>query len=82
MILPLHIIIALLSLISATVLFFLPSRTKLQTTYGLVAATILSGSYLTWLKPVHLTATCVTGLIYLGAISFAIVSARHKLARA
>ena len=80
MILIFHIIVALASLIYAGVIFFNPSQSRLNATYGLVAATFTSGFYLVFSKPVSITQTCVTGLVYLAFVSFAIVSARHKLA--
>jgi len=80
MVLLLHILIALSSIAAATVAFFYPSKNKLTISYALVAATIASGTYLVVINPAHLAQACTTGLIYLGAVSVAIASARHKLA--
>ena len=80
MILAAHVIIALLSLAYGTVVFFFPSNAKLHALYGLVGATLASGSYLVWSNPAHLAQACTSGLIYLGAVAVAIVAARHKLA--
>jgi hypothetical protein len=76
-----HIIVASLSLIFTGYVFFRPSTSKLHVAYGLVAMTLFTGFYLVLSKPAHLTQTCMEGLVYLGVVSFGIVSARNKLAR-
>ena len=80
MVLLLHIVIALTSLVYTTYLYISPSKTKLRLSYILVASTVATGTYLTLINLSHLVSTCITGLIYLGIVSVAIVSARHKLA--
>ena len=80
MILPIHIIIAVSSLFYTGYIFFFPSKSKLQVAYVWVGLTLFTGFYLVLSKPAHLTQTCVTGLVYLGFVSYAIVSARHKIA--
>lgn len=79
MILLIHILIAMASIAFATYLFFAPSRAKLAMTYGLVASTVASGVYLIVSTPVHMTQTCVTGLVYLGAVAVVIGLAYRKL---
>ena len=75
-----HILIALGSIAVATAAYFYPSQSKLSLSYGLVAATLASGSYLVLANPAHMVQACTTGLIYLGAVSVAIISAHRKLA--
>lgn len=82
MIVFLHVLIALASMAYATYVFFSPSQSKLKISYGLVGATLASGTYLTVINPAHMVQTCTTGLIYLAVVSAAILSARHKLAGA
>ncbi|HYV33434.1 MAG TPA: hypothetical protein VE973_01115, partial [Candidatus Limnocylindria bacterium] len=74
MVLPLHIIIALLSLASSGYILFRPSRLGLNLSYALVALTLISGFVLVMTKPANITQTCVTGLVYLGFVAFGIVS--------
>lgn len=74
-----HIIIALSSLAWTTYLFFRPSKSGLRLAYGLVAATLASGIYLVIITRSPLTQSCLSGLLYIGASSAGIVSARYKL---
>ena len=80
MILFTHIVVALAGLASATYLFFRPSAIALKTSYGLLAATFGSGTLLVVSTGAHLLEACMMGLLYTGAVSFGIVSARRKLA--
>jgi hypothetical protein len=80
MIVLIHVLIALASMAYSTYVFFSPSQTKLRLSYGLVGATVASGTYLIVTNPAHMVQSCTTGLIYLGVVSVAIISARHKLA--
>jgi hypothetical protein len=82
MVLVLHILIALGSVGYTTYVFFAPSAAKLRASYALVALTILSGTYLAVSNPAHILQTCVSGLIYTGAVSVGIAFARKKLATA
>lgn len=75
-----HVIIALISVVYTTYLLFAPSKPKLRISYSLVAATIASGTYLIISTHANMLKACMTGLIYIGAISIAIALARHKLA--
>ena len=79
MILPIHIIIALSSLVCSAIVFFYPTKTRLNLTYALVALTFISGFYLTMTRPVHLTQICGEGLVYLGAMLAGIIVGRRKL---
>jgi hypothetical protein len=76
----LHITIALLSLVMSTVLFARPSQTLLRVSYSLVGLTVASGTYVAWVTHARILETCLTGLLYLGAVSVGIFSARHRLA--
>jgi len=75
-----HIAIALSSLVFSTYLFFFPSETKLKISYLSVFLTFATGTYLVIVNHANLLQTCVSGLVYLGFVSVAVVSARHKLA--
>ena len=80
MLLILHISIALSSLAVAGLAYFKPNQTSLRTSYALVGLTAATGTILTIQMPAHLMQTCATGLVYLGVVFTAIVSARQKLA--
>jgi hypothetical protein len=80
MIILIHVSIALASIVCATAAFFFPSKPKLWASYSLVATTLASGFYLVVASPGHMVQACTTGLIYIGAVGVAIVSAQHKLA--
>lgn len=75
-----HVIIALASILYTTFVFLVPSEPKLKFSYGLIAATFISGTYLVVSKQAHLLSTCETGLVYLGIMSAAIAAARYRLA--
>ena len=79
MILITHILIALASLIFTTYVYFSPSKTKMYVAYSLVGLTIASGTYLVFVKPVHMLQTCFEGLIYLALVSVLIALANKKL---
>ncbi len=82
MILLLHIIIASASIGYTAFVYLYPSKSRLRTSYVLVATTVASGFYLVFRVPAHMTQTCITGLVYLAVVSYGIVSARNKFARA
>ncbi len=81
MILLFHIVVAIISLVSAGVLYFSPSKSKLYMTYIITALMLTSGFYLVLAKPASMTQACISGLTSLAIISYAIVSARNKLAQ-
>ncbi len=77
-----HIIIAIASLIYSGYVFLKPSKRGVNIAYGLVAATITTGTYLVVLMPSHMVSACISGLIYLALVSVGIIFANRKLARA
>ncbi|HEX9503959.1 MAG TPA: hypothetical protein VF974_06640 [Patescibacteria group bacterium] len=81
MILLIHITVAVASLIWTGIIYFYPSKPKLNVAYTLVALMLISGFYLVLSKPAHMTRTCIEGLVFLGIVSYGIVAARNKLAR-
>ncbi len=64
-----HVIIAILSIGIASLAFFKPSIKKLATSYGLVVATVASGTYLLILNPSNMLHTCLSGLFYVTVVS-------------
>ena len=79
MILLTHILIAISSVVYTSLLLIQPSRAKLRTSYALIGATLISGTYLTILNPVHMLQTCTTGLIYVVIVSTGVFIARRQL---
>lgn len=80
MILPLHIVIAMLSVLFTTYLYLRPTRLKLRVSYGLVSATLVSGTYLVLSMQAHMLQACITGLLYVSGTCIGIALARGKLA--
>ena len=78
MVLLIHIIIALSSLLFSTYLYFRPTKTGFVTSYGLIVATLASGTYLVVSTQSHMLQACMSGLVYLGVVAFVILAARHK----
>ena len=74
-----HILVALAGLFYSVYVFFYPSKRRINTVYGLLGLIVISGSYLIYLKPAHMTQTCIEGLVYIGVILGATVLAKNKL---
>jgi hypothetical protein len=80
MLLLLHIIIALSGLAASTSAVFRPSRNKLSASYGLVIATIVTGTVLVISSHAKILSSCIAGLVYVGVSLSLILSAQHRLA--
>lgn len=80
MVLLTHITIALLSVALSTYSFFQPTKTGLRVCYGLISATLISGTYLVFSTHSPLLEACSSGLIYVTVVSLIIIPARKKLA--
>lgn len=80
MLLLLHIIIALSGLVAATSAVIRPSQNKLNFSYGLVTATIISGTALVIVNHAQILSSCITGLVYIGVSLALILSAQRRLA--
>lgn len=81
MIIIVHVTIALLGMLQATIGLISPSRAKLRATYALTAATLASGTYLVWHLHSPILQSCLSGLTYLSLIIAATVVARWRLVR-
>ncbi len=75
----LHIVVALSSIVYTTYLYLRPSKRKFYAAYGLIAATLASGTYLVVSTHSPLLSSCATGLIYLGVVSAGIATAVRRL---
>lgn len=80
MTLVIHIITAIASLVWTGIVYFYPSKPRLNVAYGLAAAMLVSGFSLILSKPAHMTQTCLEGLVFLAIISYGIIATRQKLA--
>lgn len=82
MLLVLHILIALGGLAASTLAVFTPSNQKINLSFGLVIATIASGTILVVSMHSPILQSCITGLVYTGVCLSLIVSAKYRLAKA
>ena len=75
-----HVLIAISTLAYTSYLYFRPSPDKFNPAYWSLGSTIASGTALIFLSGANILKTCLTGLAFIGAVSVAIVAAKHKLA--
>ena len=81
MIVLLHVSIALLSVGFTTLTAVRPSLAKLRASYGLIGATLASGTYLVVSTHSPLLSSCVTGLVYITAMTAGILVTHTRLAK-
>jgi hypothetical protein len=81
MLLVIHIAVAVTGLLMVTFAAAMPSVVKLRTTYGLVAATFVSGAYLVWQLHAPLVSSCLSGVLYLAAALGLTGVAQRRLAK-
>lgn len=81
MILGLHISAAIISLLVSGYSYFRPSARLMKASYSLVGLTLASGTYLVIAGPAHILSVCLSGLLYIGAVSTSLALARGRLAR-
>ncbi|MBC7564910.1 hypothetical protein H7100_01595 [Candidatus Saccharibacteria bacterium] len=80
MIILIHVILALTSIILASITFFRPSMQKLMVSYGLILGTLATGIFLLVAVPSHLLQSCIMGVSYLAVVTTATIVAHTKLA--
>lgn len=76
----LHVAIAVLSIAVSTILWFTPSRLKLNISYAFIGMTLLSGTVLVAVNSASMLRTCTSGLIYTAVVATITSAARRKLA--
>jgi hypothetical protein len=81
MLLVAHIIIALGSIAASTASLASPSINRLRLSYSLVAATLVSGTYLVISTHAQILSSCITGLAYTGLVLGLISVARYRMGR-
>jgi hypothetical protein len=74
-----HVLIALTSVAFTTYLFVRPSQRKFYVNYGLIAATMASGTWLIIASHAPMLSSCLSGLTYIGAVTFGTILAHYKL---
>jgi hypothetical protein len=79
MLLLVHVIIALSGLAASTAAVIKPSRDRLRLSYGLVLATIATGTVLVIVSHARILNSCITGLVYIGISLSLIITAQRKL---
>ena len=82
MVILIHVIIALTSIVIASLAFFRPTLKKLYVSYGFIIATVASGTYLLVTIPSHILQSCITGLFYLTIVSLATIATHVRLRQA
>jgi hypothetical protein len=73
-----HIIIALASLVYAGFTFTSPGELKFKISFGLIAATLASGTVLVASTNSNFAAACGAGLLYLGFVTAVLLFANYK----
>lgn len=79
MIILIHVIIALSSILVASLAFVSPSIKKLLISYGFILATVASGTYLLLSYPSSILKSCIVGLVYLTAVSIVTIATHVRL---
>ena len=75
-----HIIIALASIATTTLLAFSPSRTKFYASYILIGLTLATGTYLVISLHAPMLKTCLSGLAYLAVALAGVVVGYRRFA--
>jgi hypothetical protein len=78
MIVLIHVLIALSSVGFSTYLVFRPSNRNFYINYSLIGMTFATGIYLVWSTHSPLLQSCISGLVYLGLVSFITAAAQYR----
>lgn len=81
MIVFIHVIIALASVLFSSITFFKSSIKKLVVSYGLIVATVASGTFLIITTPGDMLKSCLTGLLYVTVVSIITIAAHVRFNR-
>jgi hypothetical protein len=81
MLLVIHILAALSGIAMTTYSFITPSHSKINISYGLVLATIASGTVIIIKDHLSILSVCLSGLLYIGFTVSGLIAASHRLAR-
>lgn len=79
MVILIHVIIALTSIIIASVGLFRPSLRTFAISYGFIIATVASGTVLLVSSPSHILQSCLSGLGYITVVSIMTIASHVRL---
>lgn len=79
MIMTMHIIIALLSLATATYLVWRPRAQLIRAQYALITLTLATGGWL-MIQGADVLHVCVSGLVYVVCVTVLVIVAKRRLA--
>lgn len=81
MVLLMHISIAIISIIVASLALARPTKLKLNIGYGLAAATLVSGTYLIVSTGAPIVSSCIAGVTYLTIVGILLALGSRSLAK-
>lgn len=81
MIVLIHVIIALASVAASSVTYFKPTTQRLLASYGLIVATIGSGTYLILSTAGDILRSCLTGLFYVTVVTIITIATHYRVRR-
>jgi hypothetical protein len=81
MVILIHVLIALASIGVASVAYFKPSMKLLVASYGLIVATVASGTYLVVAAQASILHACLSGLFYVTVVSIVTIATHVKTRR-
>ena len=78
-ILLIHIIIAVSSIVIASIVFFKPSIKRIGISYGFIVGTVASGTALLIATPSSILHTCLSGLFYITVVSIITIATHVRV---
>ena len=81
MIILIHVLIAVASMIQVAVSYTNPTKSKITTSYILMASTLASGTYLVVSSQAGMLRACASGIAFLVATSVVVQLSKAKLAK-
>lgn len=82
MIVLIHVLIALASVGLASFTFFKPTINRLAVSYGLIVATVGSGTFLILSGPSDMLRSCLSGLFYVTVVTIVTIATHMRVRRA
>jgi hypothetical protein len=79
MVILIHVIIALASVGLASFTYFKPGIKRLMASYGLIIATVASGTYLIVSAEGSILKSCLTGLLYVTIVSIITIATHVRV---
>ena len=74
-----HVIIALSSVVLASITFFKPTMKRLYASYGFIVATVASGTFLILTTSGSILRSCITGLFYVTVVSIITIATHVRV---